>query len=135
MAFLDPDPLEDEMGVRVEDMNADQLVGYLKDYQQGLNGLTLKLSGVAEFKRMQWLIEIYGQPDAGRIVKWTYWKHRGRWASKRTYADVIRHARFNAKMKWWVDIMHTEMQEQINRENNAPKTSAAAVGFSTIRDL
>jgi hypothetical protein len=136
VAFLDPDPLESEQALRVEEMNADQLVTYLKEYQQALNGLTLSLSGVVEYKRMCWLIEVYGQPDAGRIIKWTYWRHRGRWNNRaKNSIEVIRHARFNSKLKWWVDMMHTEMQEQVARENNVVKTSPASVGFSTSSDL
>lgn len=136
MAFMDSDPLEEDMAVRVEDMNADQLVTYLRDYQKALNGLTIASAGAPEYKRMLWLIAVYGQPDAGRIIKWTYWKHRGRWKDRKG-TEVIRPMRFNAKMKWWVDILHTEMQQQVQRERNAvpAKTSAAVAGFATASDL
>lgn len=127
--FADQDPLEEDMKILVEDMTADQLVAYLRDYQiHGPNHVTLKLDGI-EYRRMQWLIDVYGQPDAGRIIKWICYHHHGK-----ADGQVITHRRFNSKMKWWVDKMHIEMQQALAKdERKAEKKSFA--GFATSSDL
>lgn len=134
MAFTTPDPLEQDMSVLVEDMTADQLVNYLREYQEQLNDVRIAISGYPETARMKWLIETYGQPDAGRIIKWTYWCHRGKWTGRDGKQEFIKPMRFNAKMKWWVDEMHSEMQRELTRaERKAAKKNYE--GFATAETM
>lgn len=130
MAFSDTDPLEKDMGVRCEDMNPDQLVTYIKTYQEAF-GLNLKIDGFPEravFKGMQ---RIYGQTDAGLIVKWVFYKYKGRYDN-----EPVRHLSFAKGRKWWVDKMHLEMQEELRRAAPMSYTaSAAAFGVRSLSDL
>ncbi|ASZ74734.1 hypothetical protein KHO57_gp170 [Mycobacterium phage Phabba] len=127
MAFTDIDPLEEDMKVRVEEMTPDQLVVYLKDWQEAVNGVSMALDG-KELYMMRWLQKVYGD-DAGRIVKWVCYKHRG----KNDLGNLIVHRMFCTKMKWWVDKMHQEMQATVRREQNrkTPRQQLAASGFAT----
>ena len=130
MAFTDPDPLEQDMKVRVEDMSPDQLVVYLKDWQEAFHGIQMNLDG-KELYMMRWMEKVYG-PDAGRIIKWTTYKHRGR--DDRGY--LIVHRMFCTKMKWWVDKMHQEMQAAVLRETRraeTPKTSRFATSLTSAK--
>ena len=72
VAFSDNDPLEDDMGVRCEDMTPDQLVAYIKSYQEAF-GLNLKVEGLKERSVFRALQKLYGKADAGRIVKWAFY--------------------------------------------------------------
>jgi hypothetical protein len=127
VAFSDVDPLEEDMGVRCEDMNPDQLVSYIKSYQEAFN-LNLRIDGLPErsvFKAMQ---RVYGA-DAGLIVKWVFYKYKGRYDN-----EPIRHLSFAKGRKWWVDKMHLEMQEELRRESS--RTSEhAGLGTVSLLDL
>ena len=128
--FSDSDPLEEDMNVRCEDMTPDQLVAYVKSYQ-GAFGLDLKVDGLPELSVFRGMQRIYGQRDAGLIVKWVFYKYRGRYEG-----EPIRHFSFAKGHKWWVDKMHLEMQEEQRR--SAPKSytaSAAAFGVQILSDL
>lgn len=128
MAFTDTDPLEDDMGVRCEDMTPDQLVSYIKSYQEAF-GLNLKIDGLPErsvFKGMQ---RIYGQQDTGRIVKWVFYKYKGRYDG-----EPVRHLSFAKGRKWWVDKMHLEMQDALRKD--AARTAAPiGLGVVSLLDL
>ena len=96
--FLDPDPIEQDMGLPVEEMNPDQLVAYLKTYHAAY-GLDMAVEGHQEraiFRSMQ---KIYGQRTAGRIVKWVTYTHKGRWDGV-----PVRFTSFCKGRKWWVDL-------------------------------
>ncbi|QZE10498.1 hypothetical protein SEA_SCOOBYDOOBYDOO_181 [Mycobacterium phage ScoobyDoobyDoo] len=127
MAFMDTDPLEEEMRVRCEDMTPDQLVVYLKDWQEAVNDITLGLDG-KEIYSMRWLQKVYG-PDAGLIVKWVCYKHRG----KDDRGQYIVHRMFCTKMKWWIDKLYAEMQVHRRREERrkSPREAAAISGWAT----
>lgn len=121
MAFSDMDPLEEDMGVRCEDMTPDQLVSYIKSYQEAF-GLNLPVDGLPErsvFKGMQ---RIYGQ-DAGRIVKWVFYAHKGRYQG-----EAVRYQSFAKGRKWWVDKMYLEMQEALAKQDSRRYTGATLGG-------
>ena len=130
MSFSDIDPLEEDMGVRCEDMTPDQLVSYIKCYQEAF-GLNLKIDGLPErsvFKGMQ---RIYGAHDAGLIVKWVFYKYRGRYEG-----EPVRHLSFAKGRKWWIDKMHLEMQEEMRRSTPKSYVNAAAeFGMRSLSDL
>jgi hypothetical protein len=81
VAFADNDPLEDDMGVRCENMNPDQLVAYIKSYQQAF-GLNLKVDGFKERGVFRGLQKLYGQQEAGRIVKWAFYHYKGQFRAE-----------------------------------------------------
>jgi hypothetical protein len=126
--FMDEDPLEQDMGVRCEGMTPEQLVAYVKTYQAAF-GLHLPVIGLPErsvFKGMQ---RIYGAAEAGLIVKWVFWRHRGRWDG-----EPVRHLSFSKGRKWWVDKMYLEMQEE--RRRSEPRAyEAATLGGRGLLDL
>lgn len=107
--FLDSDPIEQDMGVCVEEMSPDQLVAYLKTYHAAY-GLDMAVEGHQERAVFRSLQKIYGKVDAGRIVKWVTYTHKGRWEG-----SPVRFSSFCKARKWWVDIMHMEMQEHLRK--------------------
>jgi hypothetical protein len=126
MSFTDPDPVEDLMGVRVEEMTPDELVAYIKTYQAAFD-LVLAVEGVQErsiFKGMQ---RVYGQRTAGQIVKWVFYTYKGVYDGQ-----PVRFNSFALGRKWWVDKMHLEMQQHMNKQ--AP-LSASRVKEPGVRVL
>ena len=124
--FLDPDPIEQDMGLPVEEMNPDQLVAYLKTYHAAY-GLDMAVEGHQEraiFRSMQ---NIYGQRTAGRIVKWVTYTHKGRWDGQ-----PVRFASFCKARKWWVDMMHMEMQDSLRK---ADATATRRSGPSRVLEF
>lgn len=116
-AFSDPDQVEQSIGVRVEDMTPDQLVCYVKESMKLLHQVELVVDGFKEravFRAMQ---ANYGKVDTGQIVKWAFYRHRGEWKGEK-----IQYFSFAKGRKWWVDMMHMEMQGARRREK--PRTSA-----------
>lgn len=128
MAFTSSDPLEDDFGVRCEDMSPDQLVSYIKSYQEAF-GLNIRIDGMPERSVFKGMHRIYGKRDTGLIVKWVFYKYRGRYAD-----EAIRPNSFAKGRKWWVDKMHLEMQEELRRESSRTTTSASLGGVS-LADL
>lgn len=129
MAFKDEDPLEQDMGVRCEDMNPDQLVAYIKSYQEAF-GLNLPVDGMPERGIFRGMQRIYGT-DAGLIVKWVFYKYKGRWEG-----EPVRYQSFAKGRKWWVDKMYVEMQQQQKRESSRPADKARrSLGVVSLLDL
>ena len=129
MAFTDEDPLEQDMGVRCEDMSPDQLVAYVKSWQ-GAFGLDVRIDGHPERAVFRGMRRIYGQRDAGLIVKWVFYKHRGR----REDGSPVTPLSFAKGRKWWVDRMHLEMQEHMRRATPAAY-QGATLGGRGLLDL
>lgn len=128
MSFSDTDPLEEDMGIRCEDMTPDQLVSYIKSYQEAF-GLNLPVEGLPErsvFKGMQ---RLYGKRDAGLIVKWVFYKHKGRWDG-----EPVRYQSFAKGRRWWVDKMYTELQDELRRES-ARTATGSGLGTVSLLDL
>lgn len=128
--FSDSDPLEDDMGVMCENMSPDQLVAYIKSYQEAF-GLNLRVDGTPERAVFSGMHRIYGRRDAGRIVKWVFWKYRGRYEN-----EPVRHFSFAKGRKWWVDKMHLEMQAELRRERSRTEPSRTlGLGVVNLADL
>ena len=128
MAFTDEDPLEHDMGVRCEDMTPNQLIAYVVSYQ-GAFGVNIKVDGPPEhsvFKAMQ---RIYGKRDAGLIVKWVFYKHRGRHRD-----EYVTPLSFAKGSRWWVDKMYFEMQEAL-RGSDPARYQGATLGGPGLLDL
>lgn len=131
VAFGDTDPLEEDMGVRCEDMSPDQLVSYIKSYQEAF-GLTIRIDGHPERGVFRGMLRIYGQRDTGLIVKWVFYKHKGR----REDGTPVTPLSFAKGRKWWVDKMHLEMQQEQHRSAPMSYTAAAAAfGVRSLSDL
>ena len=56
------------------------------------------------------LLDIYGQRDAGLIVKWVFYHHKGRHRG-----EYVTPLSFAKGSRWWVDKMYFEMQGAVNR--------------------
>jgi len=124
MAFTDLDPVEQQMSLRVEDMTPNELVTYIKTYQEAFDR-KMAVEGFIErsvFKSMQ---KIYGQATAGQIVKWVFYRYHGIWNG-----EVVGFTSFSKGRKWWVDKMHQEMQERQRKETAKP---AERVGIGAMR--
>lgn len=118
------------MGVRCQDMTTDQLVAYIKSYQEAF-GLTLHIDGMPERSVFRGMQRIYGPADAGLIVKWVFYRYKGRYEG-----EPVRHLSFAKGRKWWVDKMHLEMQEELRRCAPATYTAATAtLGVRSLADL
>lgn len=126
--FSDLDPLEQDMGLRCEDMTPQELVTYIKAYQHAF-GREMAVEGFIErsiFKSMQ---KIYGQATAGKIVKWVFYRYHGVYAG-----EPVTFTAFTKGRKWWVDKMHLEMQDAIRKEKPA-SASRVSVGAMKLSDL
>jgi len=128
VAFADNDPLEDDMGVRCENMNPDQLVAYIKSYQQAF-GLNLKVDGFKERGVFRGLQKLYGQQEAGRIVKWAFYHYRGQFR-----AEPIGFFMFSQGNKWWTDKLHMEVQQEMAKSDSATYRGAS-LGVRSLSDL
>lgn len=130
MAFSDTDPLEDDMGIRCEDMSPDQLVAYIKSYHAAF-GLNISIDGHPERAVFRGMQRIYGPADTGRIVKWVFYKYRGHYDNQ-----IVTPLSFAKGRKWWVDRMHLEMQQEQARLAPKSYTAAAAeFGMRSLADL
>lgn len=129
MPFTDPDPLEDDMGVLCQDMTPDQLICYIKSYQEAF-GLDLKVDGLPERAVFRGLQRIYGVRDAGLIVKWVFYHYRGRYEG-----EPVRHLSFAKGRKWWVDKMHLEMQDELRRSDPRSYAGVSLGGRTSLADL
>lgn len=128
MSFADEDPLEHDMGIRCEDMTPDQLVAYIKSYQEAF-GLSLKVDGVKERAVFRGLQKLYGRHDAGRIVKWVFYHHKGRFRD-----EPVGFFTFSKGNKWFTDKMHLEAQQalsELSRRQSAP----VRMGMTNLADL
>lgn len=128
MAFSDNDPLEDDMGVRCQDMTPDQLVAYIKSYQQAF-GLNLRVEGLKERAVFRGLQRIYGKDNAGLIVKWAFYHHKGRFRD-----EPIGFFMFSKGNKWWTDKLYLEMQEEQAKARQRTATGVS-LGITSLADL
>lgn len=109
MAFTDPDPLEQQMGVLCEDMAPKNLLDYVVQYHRAF-GTRLAVDGPPEISVFRCMQRVYGKRDAGLIVKWVFYNHRGQWRGEK-----VTPLSFSKGRRWWVDRMHVEMQEELRR--------------------
>lgn len=123
MAFTDPDPIEQQMGLRCEDMTPDELVAYIRTYQNAFDR-RMAVEGTVERKVFEGMKRIYGEKTAGQIVKWAFYKYKGIWKG-----DVVVFTSFSKGRKWWVDMMYQELQAALRKET----TSASRVGIGSKR--
>jgi len=128
MAFTDPDPVEEQMNLRVEEMTPNELVTYLKTYQEAF-GRRMAVEGKIERAVFGSLQRIYGKADAGRIVKWACYKYHGVWNG-----EVVGFTSFSKGRKWWVDKMHQELQERV-RQDEATPAERVGVGAKRLSEL
>lgn len=111
------DPIEEYLGKWTVDMTRWELISYLKHAMLALYGFELAAEGRSEPGIMERLQETYGARDAGLIVKWVVWKHFCR--DSVNPGQYIKFTSFAKGRKWWVDIMHAEMQERVAAESAA----------------
>lgn len=128
MAFVDNDPLEDDMGVMCQDMTADQLVAYVKSYQDAF-GLNLRVEGLKERAVFKGLQRVYGTANAGNIVKWAFYHHRGRFRG-----EPIGFFHFSKGNKWFTDKLYLEMQDALAKDRQRTATGPA-LGVTSLADL
>jgi hypothetical protein len=128
--FVDLDAIEQSMGKPVCNMTAIELVTYVKMWIKAVYEVDLPVSANRERYIFSGLKRTYGN-DAGRIVKWPFWKYDG----KRS-GEFVTYSTFSKGMKWITDIWYMEMQEQIKREMAQKTPSGNPLrGFGTLQDL
>lgn len=123
--FVDPDAVEELMGVRVEDMAPMQLVVYLKTVQRAFD-IDLVVQDPKDRKIFEELQKLYGKETAGRIVKWVVYKHKGQFRG-----NTVMFSDFCKARKWWTDLMHTEMQKHMNKQK-PPSASRVQPGVRVL---
>ena len=128
MSFSAPDPLEQDFGVMCEDMSADQLVSYIISYQQAF-GFRLVIDGMKERSIFKGLQRTYGRRDAGLIVKWVFYRYKGRYRD-----EVVTPLSFSKGRAWFCSKMHLELQEALAAEK-AISTEKVSIGAATLADL
>ena len=98
----------DMRSVRVEEMNPDQLVAYVKDSQQALRLGAWSVEGFQERAVFRSHAEALRPADRRAIIKWVFYKHGGKWDGQ-----PVRFVSFSKGRKWWTDMMHLEMQDHL----------------------
>lgn len=124
MSFSDPDPLEKYLNKLVTEMTAEDLISYIKTYMSTVYELELVIDPSIPRERSVFraLKKTYGE-DAGLIVKWVFWKYKGKVEDR--YVNFFD---FQKSRKWWTDLMYQELQLQQQKEKKKEKTWA---GFAT----
>lgn len=128
MSFNDTDPLEKDMRVRCEDMDVYQLIDYIRRYQKAF-GRELAIEGHQEPSIFKGMKRIYGEKTAGLIVKWVFYRYHGVYKG-----EVVKFTDFAKGRKWWVDMMHQEMQAAQRREESRQAAPVTA-GFASLADI
>ncbi len=119
-SFVSRDQIENTLGMSVTEMDHNELVNYFKNQQRRINGFRMSMV-LADFVIAEkFLIDQYGQPSAGRIVKWLFYRYKGKITIKGE-TDLATLRSFNAKNKWWVDQLDFEQQKAVAEELK-PKT-------------
>lgn len=124
-AFISRDKVENVLGKSVSDMDNNDLVGYFKAQQKLINGVRMSMVTADYVIAEKFLIEQYGQPDAGRIVKWLFYRYAGK-VVVNGEPDIATLRTFNAKMKWWVDLLNIEQQQMFAAETSEPESYVSA---------
>lgn len=107
------------MGVRVEKMSPDQLVCYFQESLKDAQGISSAVDGIRERSVFRGLQNTYGKVDAGRIVKWAFYRYNGKWDG-----EIVGFFSFTKGRKWWTDRMHHEMQVQAGVDRTAEERAA-----------
>jgi hypothetical protein len=128
VSFSDADPLEQDMGVMCQNMNPDQLVAYIKSYQEAF-GLNLKVDGFKERGVFRGLQKLYGQQEAGRIVKWAFYHYKGHFRN-----EPVGFFMFSKGNKWWTDKLHMEVQQEMTKSDGR-SYQGATLGVRSLSDL
>ena len=129
MSFLGKDRVENVFKLSVTDMDHNDLVRYFKSQQKQVNGVEVVDNTAEHVIIRKNLLERYGQPHAGRIMKWLFYRYKG----KVTVGDNVEVATlrsFNAKMVWWLDKLNIEQQQAVRAEEAekvAPKRTLSMV--------
>lgn len=116
--FMAIDPIEEDLGCLTIDMTPWQLISYLQRCMDALFGMTLAADGRSEPSIFKCLQKTYGREHAGLIVKWAIWRHHGR-----PDGQYLQFTHFTKGRKWWTDMLHAEMQAQLARELEPPRSS------------
>lgn len=122
------DAIEQSMGKSVTAMSPMELVTYVKMWIRAVYEVELPVSANRERYIFSALKRTYGEQDAGRIVKWPFWKYNG----KRN-GEYITYSSFTKGAKWLTDIWYLELQEQVKKEKRS--ADSAVVGFGRLQDL
>lgn len=127
--FSDLDAIEQTIGKPVTAMEAVELVTYVRMWIRAVYDVDLPVTAYRERTIFAHLRRMYGS-DAGRIVKWPFWKYDGKRNS-----DYITYSSFSKNMKWLTDIWYLELKEQLQAESKKKSGTSAAAGFGKIQDL
>lgn len=111
-----------------ENMNPDQLVAYIKSYQEAF-GINLKVEGTKERSVFRSLQRVYGPQQAGLIVKWAFYKYRGSFRD-----EPIGFFIFSKGNKWWTDKLHMEVQLEKKKANSRTYVGTS-LGVTNLADL
>lgn len=126
--FTDLDAVENMIGKSVEQMDANELVTYVKTWTRAVYDLDLPATAHRERSIFSGLKRTYGNRAAGQIVKWPFWKYDGL-----RNGEHITYGMFSKGMKWLTDMWYLEMQEHVRRE--AKKDTVFSGGFAKLQDI
>lgn len=125
MPFLSRDKVENVMGKSVDEMDHNELVKYFKAQQKVVNKVDISVTTADHVIVKKFLIEQYGQPQAGRIIKWLFYRYAGK-TSVKGEVEVASIRSFNARMKWWVDLLNVESQQMVTAESKPAEVYVSA---------
>lgn len=134
--FTDLDPIELEMGKRVELMDERELFDYFAAWYTGLFAVSLPQDRVRELSMFKRMKTVY-KGEAGKIIKWVFFKYKGEWTNQKGKTIRIKTNWWGSREKHWHDTMLDELREEIAKERKTSKSkqSGEPTGFKTAADF
>jgi len=127
VSFLSKDKVENVLHLRVTEMDHNQLVKYFEGQQRITNGVNVVCNTAEHVIVKKYLLGTYQQPDAGRIMKWLFYRYKGK-VTVKDEPEIATLRSFNAKMKWWVDKLNSEQQQAVRAEE--AESALVGTGFT-----
>lgn len=131
--FKDMDPVEQHMHKRVELMEANELFDYFETWYEGLFGEKLRSDRPSEMSIFKRFKKTYG-PDAGRIIKWFFFKHGGLHTQRTGKKVKFKISWLSRSKKHWQDEMLEELRDHLASLKRSKEVEESHT-FLTAKDL
>lgn len=122
------DPIEEGMGKALEEMKPHELVRYITNFQQEINGLQLPSAPQADLSVMKTFQRDYGPERAAAVLRFLFSKNGGKYEVVRD-REVITHRHFSKGLRWWTDKIDLTLQTSAQAEKEV------ATDFTFAEDL
>lgn len=122
------DPIEEELGKRLEDMKPHELVRYIAIHQKEVHEVELSGSPQADLATMRAFQRDYGPERAGAILRDLFLKGGGK-AKVARQEELLTVRHFSKGLRWWTDKVDIRLQTANKAEREV------ATEFTFAEDL